>query len=102
VRVNPYHNFTALYGAIMGLLSPFSLIAFYGTLLGITRDNQLIDGDDDIDVLAPLSSRNAIMTCVKSNTKGRIRIGLNTDRILQLFVGDLGPFDIYFYREHGD
>lgn len=39
---------------------------FYGTFLGVTREQDLIDGDDDIDILAPIENRNIIFQKIKN------------------------------------
>ena len=37
------------------------ILFFFGTLLGITRGRDLIEGDDDIDILAPIEHRKLII-----------------------------------------
>ncbi|MDA7714540.1 LicD family protein, partial [Candidatus Pelagibacter sp.] len=34
---------------------------FYGTLLGITRDNSIIKGDDDVDFMVSYNSKKLLL-----------------------------------------
>ncbi len=47
--------------AISKLFEDIDHFVFYGTLLGITRGRDLIEGDDDIDILAPNKYRKLII-----------------------------------------
>lgn len=47
--------------AISKLFEDIDHFVFYGTLLGITRGRDLIEGDDDIDILAPIKYRKLII-----------------------------------------
>lgn len=70
-------------------------ILFYGTVLGIVRENDFICGDDDIDVIIDKKYYNKILKII---SKYNICIGINNKNLIQLFLDDLGPFDIYFYE----
>ena len=47
--------------AISKLFEDIDHFVFFGTLLGITRGRDLIEGDDDIDILAPIEHRKLII-----------------------------------------
>jgi hypothetical protein len=47
--------------AISKLFEDIDHFVFFGTLLGITRGRDLIEGDDDIDILAPIEQRKLII-----------------------------------------
>ena len=47
--------------AISKLFEDIDQFVFFGTLLGITREQDLIEGDDDIDILAPIEHRKLII-----------------------------------------
>ena len=40
---------------------------FFGTLLGITREGEIISGDDDIDIYVDIKSRKALIKTLKNN-----------------------------------
>ena len=46
---------------ISKLLEDIDHFVFFGTLLGLTRELDIIDGDDDIDILAPLEKRDLVI-----------------------------------------
>ena len=48
------------------LLEDIDHFVFFGTLLGITRELDLIDGDDDIDILAPIEKRDVVIQKISS------------------------------------
>lgn len=52
--------------SISTLLEDIEHFIFYGTFLGLTRERDVIDGDDDIDILAPIEDRNIIIQRLKS------------------------------------
>ena len=46
---------------ISKLLEDIDHFVFFGTLLGLTRELDIIEGDDDIDILAPLEKRDLVI-----------------------------------------
>jgi phosphorylcholine metabolism protein LicD len=88
-----------LFSRVMFWLQDIPLIAFYGTLLGIIRESNLIEGDDDIDVIVHKSYREKIISKL---SKSNLRITINQPSILQIYDKDIGPFDIYFYEDIGN
>lgn len=79
--------------------SGINFILFYGSLLGYTRESDFINKDDDIDVLVSRNQRELFMNIVKEK---EIKTWLFHDDLIQLCFSDIGPFDVYFYDDHGD
>ena len=76
--------------------SGIDFVLFYGSLLGIIRDNEFIDGDDDIDVLVFRKDYQKLIDFIeKEDTENLIKKTEDEKDILQLYYGDIGPFDIY-------
>jgi len=48
------------------LLEDIDHFVFFGTLLGLTRELDLIDGDDDIDILVPIEKRDLVIEKISS------------------------------------
>lgn len=86
-----------LFKYIMPYLKDIDVILFYGSLLGYVRDNEFIDQDDDIDVLVNYDDRDKI---IKIAEKEKLKIGINNNVIIQIYMNNIGPFDIYFYHFH--
>jgi len=74
------------------------LIIFYGTLLGYTRNYDLIDGDDDIDVLVNKENYQQIIEIIQKNN---FTVSVRNKSIIQLIYDNV-PFDIYFYKIFDD
>ena len=89
------------------LLSGCEHFVFFGTLLGLVRDNRLIDGDDDVDIYVNSAERDKIIDIFK---KEKIELNLdeipnNTPYILQikrLVNHEVGLIDFYFYESDKD
>jgi phosphorylcholine metabolism protein LicD len=69
-------------------------ILFFGTVLGIIRENNFIEGDDDIDVIVDRKYYEKINIMINRH---KLKVGIKNKNLIQLFKDDLGPFDIYFY-----
>ena len=50
---------------VSGLLIDVEHFVFFGGLLGIVRDGDIIEGDDDIDIYVNLKDRGKILTHLK-------------------------------------
>ena len=88
-----------LFIQIMKILSKTNIkfILFYGTLLGYIRNNEFIDGDDDIDVLMNRKDLPVLNKAINDNTN--ITVINHRDYLIQLFYNDIGPFDIFIYDD---
>ena len=73
-----------------------TIVLFYGSLLGFVRNNEFIEGDDDIDVLIPRSQLHLLNELIINK---KLKTGIVNNDIIQLFDEDNGPFDIYIYEE---
>jgi hypothetical protein len=89
------------------LLSSCEHFVFFGTLLGLVRDNRIINGDDDVDIYVNSAERDIVIDIFKKN---KIKFNLddppnNTPHILQikrLVNGEVGLIDFYFYNAGKD
>lgn len=90
------------YSSIMKIFEKYEIefILFYGSLLGYIRENNFINNDDDIDVLCHSKHKNFLLSIVQKEKI--IQMNILNDRIFQLFLDDVGPFDIFFYEERKD
>jgi len=50
------------------LIKDLEYFVFFGTLLGLTREENIIDGDDDIDFYVNKKHRNNLIEILKSNS----------------------------------
>lgn len=66
---------------ISKLLEDIDYFIFFGTLLGLTRGQDLIEGDDDIDIFVPIENRNIIIHKITSIDAFKI----NFDKICNKF-----------------
>ena len=78
---------------------------FFGTLLGITRDNGLIDGDDDIDFYVNLKDRNKLIQNLRNNNIDiDLTLSVNkNDHFLQIkriVDNKVLISDFYFYEDN--
>lgn len=85
------------------LLSSIEHFTFFGTLLGIVRDNSTIDGDDDIDFYVHSGDREALLEIIKAANFGKnIKIIENTTpyflSVSRTVDDEDGIVDFYFYQ----
>ncbi len=85
---------------IFKLLKDYSPFVFYGTLLGITRENNLIKGDDDIDILININYKKEVISILKNTESFKQSKGITNDYFTQ-FINNKDNIktliDIYFY-----
>lgn len=92
-----------LYKNIMSFLSnlDIEIILFYGSLLGLLRESNFIEDDDDIDVLIDRKHYNKLIESINhynnTNTKNTILNKSKNKDIVALYFNGLGPFDIYIF-----
>lgn len=92
---------------ISSLIKEFENFVFFGTLLGLVRENKIIDGDDDIDFYVNKNDRVNLIKKLKSNLliideNDPIN---NNDSFLQAFRkfnDKLFVIDFYFYEDDKD
>ena len=87
------------------ILEKYEHFVFFGTLLGLTRDNQLIDGDDDLDFYVNLKDRtNIINTLVENNIEVNLDLDVNKDihflQVSRNIDGKNLPVDLYFFEDN--
>ncbi len=91
----------ALYNNFSDFFLKYNLIIFYGTLLGIIRNNDFIENDDDIDLLLNISDLNNFLNDLdEKNVVYRKHIKKNEIPVIQCFYENIGPIDIYVYNEY--
>lgn len=81
-------------------LKKFEHFIFYGTLLGITRENNILKNDDDIDFLININDKQNVLDIFKSSEIFSINEKVGNDFFVQLInkKEDTKTFvDFYFY-----
>ena len=77
---------------------------FFGTLLGITRENRLIDGDDDIDFYVNHKNRDQLINDLKINHID-VDLSLSVNRnesflqVKRVVNNEILITDFYFYED---
>jgi len=85
------------------LLINVEYFIFFGTLLGITREGRLIDGDDDIDFYVNLNNRDQLIKDLKNNhIDVDLLLSVNKNKyflqIKRLVNKEVLIVDFYFYE----
>lgn len=86
-------------------LNQFEYVPFFGTLLGIIRDNNFLKNDDDVDFLINIKSKQRLIHQLKDskieidfqafeNSQEYFLQGIYNNNSQQCYV------DFYFYEEH--
>ncbi len=85
---------------ISKVLKKYNPFIFYGTLLGITREKNLIKNDDDVDVLIDIKYKNKVISKLKKVKNFKINKKISNKYFVQ-FVNNknnINTFiDFYFY-----
>ena len=82
------------------ILKNFEYFVFYGTLLGIVRENNIIEHDDDIDFLINIDHRNEVINKFKFSQIFEINKKVSNKFFIQLISKTEGIetfVDFYFY-----
>ena len=85
---------------ISKILKKIEHFVFYGTLLGLTRDKNIIKGDDDIDFLINLKFKKLILKKMKLNNKFKLNKKVSNNYFVQFIRTKEKMFsfvDFYFY-----
>ena len=61
-------------------------VIFYGTLLGIERDNSIIKNDDDLDFLVDYNHKKQIEKDIKKSKKYKINKKISHEYFTQFFL----------------
>ena len=92
---------------ISNLIKEFENFIFFGTLLGLVRDNKIIEGDDDIDFYVNINHRDSLIKKLKSNFL--IIDESNPDnqnnsflQVFRKFEDKIFVIDFYFYEPDKD
>ena len=95
-----------LYCSVMDFLHEcnIKLTLFYGSLLGYHRDNDFIEGDDDVDFIISEDDYRILSRylALNLNRNPKIKVINLKNQLIQFFYEGLGPFDIYIYGTVND
>ncbi len=93
---------------ISKLLEDIDHFVFFGTLLGLTRELDIIEGDDDIDILVPIEKRDLVIQKISSIDSFKINFDKQCNKFnyfLQVnssVNGRNSLMDFYFYENNPD
>ena len=85
---------------ISKLLEKYKPFVFYGTLLGITREKNLIKNDDDVDILVDIKYRKKVITKLNKIKNFKINKKITNKYFVQFInnKNNIETFiDFYFY-----
>ena len=85
---------------ISKIIDKFEHFIFYGTLLGIVRENNIIKGDDDVDFLINFKFKKLILKKMKLNNKFKLNKKVSNNYFVQFIRKKeklLSFVDFYFY-----
>ncbi|MCA8833514.1 MAG: LicD family protein, partial [Proteobacteria bacterium] len=92
---------------VSNLLKGIEHFVFFGTLLGLVRDGDIIPHDDDVDFYVPIEQRAAVIERLKTtdfsiglNTDGKPEQPLCTVRAYKFIDGMELDIDFYLYQSN--
>jgi hypothetical protein len=91
---------------VSNLLQDIDHFVFFGTLLGLTRERDIIEDDDDIDILVPIEKRHLIIEKLVGVDNFKINIDKECNQstyFLQVdsSINNRNSFiDFYFYENN--
>ena len=86
--------------SVSSLIKDIEYFIFYGTLLGIVRENNIIKGDDDVDFMVNYKSKKLLLKKMKLNKTFKINNKVCNDYFAQFIKTNkkVKTFvDFYFY-----
>ena len=86
--------------SVSSLIKDIEYFIFYGTLLGIVRENNIIKGDDDVDFMVNYKSKKLLLKKMKLNKTFKINNKVCNDYFAQFIKTnkEVKTFvDFYFY-----
>jgi phosphorylcholine metabolism protein LicD len=93
---------------ISNLLQDIDHFVFFGTLLGLTRERDIIEDDDDIDILVPIEKRNLVIDKVNRIDEFTINHDKKCNQFIYFLqvdssINNRNSFiDFYFYENNID
>ena len=89
---------------VSNLLQDIDHFVFFGTLLGLTRERDIIENDDDIDILVPIEKRDLIIEKINSIDTFEINFDKECNKFIYFLqvdssINNRNSFiDFYFYE----
>ena len=92
---------------ITNIISELEYFIFFGTLLGMVRENNLIENDDDIDIYVNLKEREKLIQILKNNSVNvdlDLKVNQNPSflQITRLINNKNAIIDFYFFEDNLD
>jgi hypothetical protein len=93
---------------VSNLLQDIDHFVFFGTLLGLTRERDIIENDDDIDILVPIEKRDLIIEKINSIDTFEINLDKECNKFIYFLqvdssINNRNSFiDFYFYESNSD
>ena len=89
------------------ILKELEYFVFFGTLLGLTREKNLIKNDDDIDIYINLKDRNRLIEILKKNSViVDLNLSVNKEKcflqVNRVINKKNAIIDFYFYEDNID
>jgi hypothetical protein len=92
--------------AVSKLFENIDYFIFFGTLLGLTRERDVIEGDDDIDIFVPIEKRSLIIEKINGISNFKINLEKECNKFNYFLQVDSSInnrksfIDFYFYENN--
>ena len=88
---------------IIKILKDIEYFIFFGTLLGVVRDNSLIDGDDDVDLYVNIKDKDKLIKILRDhNIEVNLTLPMNKSgyfiQVFRKINGKTLTIDFYLYE----